>query len=166
MKKFSTAVLLTVLLTGFLPLHAAWSAGVCEWAANAPDKHQVRSGDTLWDIASLFLNNPWCWPEVWKPNQSLINNPHWIYPGQIIVLNRLSGSLGLEVDTSAPLHQLGPAIRSTPIVRAPLPLLSEKSGVIPGGQQDILYYISNIKYFKVIKIILVFLNLQLPFYLD
>ena len=126
MKKFSTAVLLTVLLTGFLPLHAAWSAGVCEWAANAPDKHQVRSGDTLWDIASLFLNNPWCWPEVWKPNQSLINNPHWIYPGQIIVLNRLSGSLGLEVDTSAPLQQLSPAIRSTPIAHAPLPLLSEK----------------------------------------
>jgi hypothetical protein len=126
MKKFSTAVLLTVLLIGFLPLHAAWSVGVCEWAANAPDKHQVRTGDTLWDIASLFLNNPWCWPEVWKPNQSLINNPHWIYPGQIIVLNRLNGSLGLEFDNSAPLQQLGPAMRSTPIAHAPLQLLSEK----------------------------------------
>ncbi len=128
MKKFSTAVLLTVLLTGFLPLHAAWSAGVCEWAANAPDKHQVRSGDTLWDIASLFLSNPWCWPEVWKPNQNLINNPHWIYPGQIIVLNRLSGSLSLEVDNPGSLtpKQLGPTIRGTPIAHAPLPLLSEK----------------------------------------
>ena len=128
MKKFSTAVLLTVLLTGFLPLHAAWSAGVCEWAANAPDKHLVRTGDTLWDIASLFLNNPWCWQEVWKPNQSLITNPHWIYPGQIIVLNRLNNSLSLEdgnPDSLTP-KQLGPTIRSAPIDHSPLPLLSEK----------------------------------------
>jgi len=128
MKKFSTAVLLSVSLTGFLPLHAAWSAGVCEWAANAPDKHQVRAGDTLWDIASLFLHNPWCWPEVWKPNQSLITNPHWIYPGQIIVLNRLNNSLSLEDDNPSSLtpKQLGPTIRSTPIAHAPLPLLSAK----------------------------------------
>jgi len=69
MKKFSTAVLLTVLLTGFLPMHAVWSADTCDWAPNAPDKHQVTAGDTLWDIASLFLNNPWCWPQVWKPNK-------------------------------------------------------------------------------------------------
>ena len=126
MKKFSTAVLLTVLLTGFLPMHAVWSADTCDWAPNAPDKHQVSAGDTLWDIASLFLNNPWCWPQVWKPNQNLIPNPHWIYPGQLIVLNRLSGSLSLEADSSAPLQHLGPTIRSTPIDRSPLPLLSEK----------------------------------------
>ena len=126
MKKFSTAVLLTVLLTGFLPLHAAWSASTCEWAANAPDKHHVRTGDTLWDIASLFLNNPWCWQEVWKPNQSLITNPHWIYPGQVIVLNRFNGSLSLESDNTDHLLQLSPTIRSAPIDQSPLPLLSEK----------------------------------------
>ena len=128
MKKFSTALLLTVLLAGFLPLHAAGSANACEWAVNAPDKHHVRSGDTLWDIAAVFLNNPWCWPNVWKPNQSLIHNPHWIYPGQVIVLNRSSGSLSIETDQSdsAPLLHLEPSIRSTPIDRSPLPLLTEK----------------------------------------
>lgn len=126
MKKFSTAVLLTVLLSGFLPMHAAWSASTCAWAPNAPDKHHVQAGDTLWDIASLFLNDPWCWPKVWKPNQSLIPNPHWIYPGQVIVLNRLSGSLSLEADSSALLLHLAPTIRSTPIAHPPLPLLSEK----------------------------------------
>jgi hypothetical protein len=126
MKKFSTAVLLAVLLTGFLPLHAAGSASTCAWAPNAPDKHHVQVGDTLWDIASLFLNNPWCWPTVWKPNQNLIHNPHWIYPGQVIVLNRLSGSLSLEADNSATLQHVGPTIRITPIPPAPLPLLSEK----------------------------------------
>jgi hypothetical protein len=126
MKKFSTAVLLAVLLTGFLPLHAAWSASACEWAPNAPDKHHVQAGDTLWDIASLFLNNPWCWPKVWKPNQNLIPNPHWIYPGQVIVLNRVSGTLSVEVDNAVPLQHLSPTIRITEIARSPLPLLSEK----------------------------------------
>ena len=126
MKKFSTAVLVTVLLTSFLPLHAAGSAGACEWAPNAPDKHQVRTGDTLWDIASLFLNNAWCWPNVWKPNQNLIPNPHWIYPGQTIVLNRASGTLSVEADNAVPKQHLGPTIRSTEIARSPLPLLSEK----------------------------------------
>jgi hypothetical protein len=126
MKKFSTAVLLAVLLTGFLPLHAAGSAVACEWAPKAPDKHHVQAGDTLWDIASLFLNNPWCWPKVWKPNQNLIPNPHWIYPGQVIVLNRVSGTLSVEVDNAVPLQHLGPTIRITEIARSPLPLLSEK----------------------------------------
>ncbi len=125
MKKFSTAVLLTVLLTSFLPLHAAGSAGACEWAPNAPDKHHVQAGDTLWEIASLFLNDPWCWPKVWKPNQSVIPNPHWIYPGQVIVMNRLSDSLSLEADSSASLLRIAPTIRSTQIAQAPLPLLPE-----------------------------------------
>ena len=125
MKKFSTAVLLTVLLASFLPLHAAGSAGACEWAPNAPDKHHVQAGDTLWEIASLFLNDPWCWPKVWKPNQSVIPNPHWIYPGQVIVMNRLSDSLSLEADSSASLLRIAPTIRSTQIAQAPLPLLPE-----------------------------------------
>lgn len=56
MKKFSTAVVLTVLQMGLLPMHTAQSANTCVFAANAPDTHLVQTGDTLWGIASLFLN--------------------------------------------------------------------------------------------------------------
>ena len=60
-------------------------------AENAPDRHVVVPGDTLWSIAAKFLQDPSRWAEVWKLNPADIKNPHRIYPGQVIVLNR-SGS--------------------------------------------------------------------------
>ena len=51
----------------------------------APARYVVRRGDTLWEICSSNLRNPWLWPEVWSLNPE-ITNPHWIYPGQVLRL--------------------------------------------------------------------------------
>ncbi len=73
-------------------------------AANAPDSYSVKSGDTLWGIATLFLKSPWRWPELWGMNLAEIKNPHLIYPGQKLYLEKKDGRATLRTvaDSVAP----------------------------------------------------------------
>ncbi|NTV12108.1 MAG: LysM peptidoglycan-binding domain-containing protein [Zoogloea sp.] len=80
-------------VAALLPLAAA--AAPASLADNAPDSYIVRRGDTLWAISGRFLKNPWQWPQVWKLNQDQIRNPHLIYPGQVVVLDRNGPTLSL-----------------------------------------------------------------------
>ena len=84
MKKFSTRALSTLslsiaLATGaVMPLQgiAQTRQDEIQLAADAPDRHVVVKGDTLWGIAGLFLKEPWRWPEIWQLNKAEIKNPH------------------------------------------------------------------------------------------
>ena len=58
-----------------------------EISRDAPDKHVVVRGDTLWGISGKFLEKPWRWPEIWQLNREQIRNPHLIYPGDIVYLD-------------------------------------------------------------------------------
>ncbi|WP_298826070.1 LysM peptidoglycan-binding domain-containing protein [uncultured Piscinibacter sp.] len=86
-----------------------------ELALNAPDTYTVKRGDTLWDISSLFLRSPWRWPELWGMNLEQIRNPHLIYPGQILFLDKTDGRARLRLG-----QQLGPdgTVKLSPRVRA------------------------------------------------
>ncbi len=57
-----------------------------ELAPNAPDSYTIKRGDTLWAISGVFLKTPWRWPELWGMNRQDIQNPHRIYPGQMLYL--------------------------------------------------------------------------------
>jgi nucleoid-associated protein YgaU len=72
-----------------------------ELAANAPDSYSVKPGDTLWAISGLFLKSPWRWPELWGMNLSDIKNPHLIFPGQILQLEKKNGRATLSTQQSA-----------------------------------------------------------------
>ena len=72
-----------------------------ELAANAPDNYTVKSGDTLWAISGLFLKSPWRWPELWGMNLNDIKNPHRIYPGQQLFLERNNGRALLRTAATA-----------------------------------------------------------------
>lgn len=57
--------------------------------------HTVVKGDTLWDLSEKYLGSPWYWPKVWSYNPQ-IDNPHWIYPGNLIRFNPAGGEVRAE----------------------------------------------------------------------
>jgi hypothetical protein len=84
-----------VLLLAAIAVSAAVSAATVELADNHPVDYTVVKGDTLWDIAGKFLKDPWRWPEIWRQN-SYIQNPDLIYPGDRLVLRYSEGEPYLE----------------------------------------------------------------------
>jgi hypothetical protein len=76
-----------------------------------PDTYTVVKGDTLWDISARFLKSPWVWPEVWHANPH-IENPHLIYPGDLVSLIYLDGKPRIQVDRGHPTVKLSPKGRT------------------------------------------------------
>jgi nucleoid-associated protein YgaU len=75
-----------------------------ELAPKAPDQYTVKNGDTLWGISGLFLQSPWRWPALWGMNREQLSNPHRIYPGQVLRLERSNGRATLRMDDGSGNH--------------------------------------------------------------
>jgi len=135
MKNFSTVVArvasVALLVCAASATAQPAASGKCSFRPDAPDKHVVVKGDTLWDISGTFLRNPWCWPQVWGMNRDEIRNPHWIYPGQTVWFDRARGRLGLTPPGSQdgdgrnapPLTRLSPQVRTEGIGRDAVPAI-------------------------------------------
>jgi predicted small secreted protein len=81
---------------------------------DAPKSYTVKRGDTLWDIASMFLKDPWLWPEVWIINPQ-VQNPHLIYPGDTLALAYGANGAPQIRLTGGGAARLNPRLRSSPL---------------------------------------------------
>lgn len=114
-----------------------------ELAPDAPDSHVVVRGDTLWGLSSRFLKDPYRWPEVWRMNDEQVKNPHRIYPGQVLILDRsgVQPRLRLGALVSSDVVKLSPEARASvdsleiPAIPAQViaPFLSEPLVIEPEG---------------------------------
>jgi hypothetical protein len=111
---------LILLLTSGASALAASSEDLRE---NAPDSYTVIRGDTLWSISGRFLKEPWRWPEIWKLNQDQIRNPHLIYPGDVIVLDRSGRDMQLRI-SRANTVRLSPKVRVEPLAAKAVPTIA------------------------------------------
>lgn len=83
-----------------------------------PDSYTVQENDTLWNIASQFLQNPERWPEVWQPDPYL-DNADLIYPGDILSINFVRGTPRIAIKRgSREVSDLSPQIREQPLQSA------------------------------------------------
>jgi len=84
----------------------------------SPQTYIVQEGDTLWDISSVFLRDPWFWPEIWFKNPQ-VENPHLIYPGDTLAIVYVGGERRVQLlsQTSGGLKvvKVNPRIRSKSI---------------------------------------------------
>jgi nucleoid-associated protein YgaU len=101
---------------------------LAELSPDAPDNYTVKSGDTLWAISGLYLKQPWRWPELWGMNMEQIRNPHLIYPGQQLYLEKADGLARLrmgQAPTGAPTQtvRVSPRVRISSLPSSTIPTL-------------------------------------------
>lgn len=89
-KSFSVFLLLASLL------FSGWGHAQVELKDNLPETYTVKKGDTLWGISGIYLKEPWLWPELWDVNPQ-IDNPHLIYPGDVLYLVWVDGQPRLRL---------------------------------------------------------------------
>lgn len=111
--RLTTVALAAALVLGSLN---AFSQNDSPLAGDHPDEYVVQVGDTLWDIAGTFLRDPWYWPEIWYVNPQ-IENPHLIYPGDVIGLIYVDGQQRVST-VRAGTYRLSPQARVTPLSEA------------------------------------------------
>ncbi len=114
------AGLLLALASAAQQTEVVQTGDVVQLRPDHPTRYTVQKGDTLWDIATRFLQSPWHWPKIWVINEQ-VANPHLIYPGDVLVLRFVEGRPQLTVEERPP----------APVAEVPAPTVPEVAPLAP-----------------------------------
>ena len=105
------------LVPGLAAAQSTATTSVEDLQKDAPAEYTVVKGDTLWAISGRFLKEPWKWPQIWQMNREQIKNPHLIYPGDVIRLDKSGMTASLTLLPGGAAAAEGNVVRLQPRTR-------------------------------------------------
>ncbi len=146
MKKLVLGGVFLLMVSLYAHMGYSQSGDVISLKEDAPTTYVVVKGDTLWDISNMYLNDPWLWPEIWHVNPQ-VDNPHLIFPGDILNLVYIEGRPKLVVKRGRDI-KLTPEIRTSSLDTAtpaiPLDKINaflNRSRIVKQGQLEDAPYV-------------------------